>query len=181
MKEFKFEGSWSKFIVEDMDSEFASKSDTIKYAQNLADQLENDLGVRVAPDRPDGYNDHVVIYPSKKPGDQLYRGSDRMTQRIRVKYDDGLKLIAIVGYTRSMDLIGEPYNGTSMAGQGIWMPEGGKGVPVTMEDLKVYIIQLMRGLEGESKAQADFYKDNKGYYKQDGRIGVGLSSQPRKR
>jgi hypothetical protein len=25
--------------------------------------------------------------------------------------------------------------------------------------LKVYIIQLQRGLEGEAKAQADFYKD----------------------
>ena len=56
-----------------------------------------------------------------------------------------------------MDLIGEPYNGTRMAGQGIWMPSGGK--PITMEDLKVYIIQLKRGLEGESQAQADFYKD----------------------
>jgi len=148
--------------------------------QTLIDQLENELNVKVKRDRPDGYNDAVVIYPSKKPGDQVY-SSERMTQRIRVKYDDGLKLIAIVGYERSMDLIGEPYNGTSMAGQGIWMPEGGKGVPVTMEDLKVYIIQLRRGLEGESKAQADFYKDNKGYYKQDGRIGVGLSSQPRQR
>ena len=52
---------------------------------------------------------------------------------------------------------------------------------VDYDDLKVYIIQLMRGLEGEAKAQADFYKDNKGYYKQDGRIGVGLSSQPRQR
>ena len=171
---------WRQFIIEDMDSEVMSKSQKAKYAQELADELENDLGVRVVPDRPDGFNDAVVIYPSKKPGDQVY-SSDRMAQRIRVKYDDGLKLIAIAGYERSMDLIGEPYNGTSMAGQGIWMPEGGKGVPVTMEDLKVYIIQLMRGLESESKAQADFYKDNKGYYKQDGRIGVGLSSQPRQR
>jgi len=44
-----------------------------------------------------------------------------------------------------------------MANQGIWMPRGGK--PITMKDLKVYIIQLQRGLEGEAKAQADFYKD----------------------
>ena len=168
MKEFEFEGNWRKFVIEE------------NKAQTLSDQLENELNVRVAPDRPDGYNDHVVIYPSKKPGDQLYR-SDRMAQRIRVKYDGGLKLIAIVGYTRSMDLIGEPYSGTSMAGQGIWMPEGGKGVPLTMDDLKVYILQMKRGLEAESQAQADFYKDNKGYYKQDGRIGVGLSSQPRQR
>jgi hypothetical protein len=80
-----------------------------------------------------------------------------MAQRIFVKYDGGLKLVAITGYDRSMDLIGEPYNGTSMANQGIWMPRGGK--PITMKDLKVYIIQLQRGLEGEAKAQADFYKD----------------------
>ena len=82
-----------------------------------------------------------------------------MAQRIGLRYDGGLLLKSIVGYKRSMDLIGEPYNSTSMAGQGYWMPEGGKGVPVTMEDLKVYIIQLVRGLEGEAKAQADFYKD----------------------
>jgi len=147
-------------------------------AQNLADQLENELNVKVAPDRPDGFNDHVVIYPNKSPGDQVY-SSDRMAQRIRVKYDGGLKLIAIVGYERSMDLIGEPYNGTSMAMQGIWMPEGGRGIPLSMDALKIYVLQMKRGLEGEAQAQADFYKDNKGYYKQDGRIGVGLSSQPR--
>ncbi len=146
--------------------------------QTLIDQLENELNVKVKRDRDDGYNDDVVIYPNKQPGDQVY-SSDRMAQRIRVKYDNGLKLVAIVGYERSMDLIGEPYNGTSMAMQGIWMPEGGAGIPLSMDALKIYILQMKRGLEGESKAQADFYKDNKGYYKQDGRIGVGLSSQPR--
>ena len=124
--------------------------------QTLIDQLENELNVKVKRDRPDGYNDAVVIYPSKKPGDQVY-SSDRMAQRIGLRYDGGLLLKSIVGYKRSMDLIGEPYNGTRMAGQGIWMPSGGK--PITMKDLKVYIIQLKRGLEGESQAQADFYKD----------------------
>ena len=146
-------------------------------AQNLADQLENELNVKVQPDR-DTESGKAVIYPNKSPGDQVY-SSDRMAQRITVKYDEGLKLVAIIGYERSMDLIGEPYNGTSMAMQGIWMPEGGAGVPLSMDALKIYVLQMKRGLEGESKAQADFYKDNKGYYKQDGRIGVGLSSQPR--
>jgi hypothetical protein len=146
-------------------------------SQTLADQLENELNVKVQPDR-DIESGKAVIYPNKSPGDQVY-SSERMTQRITVKYDGGLKLVSIVGYERSMDLIGEPYNGTSMAMQGIWMPEGGKGIPLSMDALKIYVLQMKRGLEGESKAQADFYRDNKGYYKQDGRIGVGLSSQPR--
>lgn len=146
-------------------------------SQTLADQLENELNVKVQPDR-NIESGKAVIYPNKSPGDQVY-SSERMTQRITVKYDGGLKLVSIVGYERSMDLIGEPYNGTSMAMQGIWMPEGGKGIPLSMDALKIYVLQMKRGLEGESKAQADFYRDNKGYYKQDGRIGVGLSSQPR--
>ena len=146
-------------------------------AQTLADQLENELNVKVKPDR-DNDTGKVVIYPNKSPGDQVY-SSDRMAQRITVKYDGGLKLESIVGYDRSMDLIGEPYSGTSMAMQGIWMPEGGRGIPLSMDALKIYVLQMKRGLEGEAQAQADFYKDNKGYYKQDGRIGVGLSSQPR--
>lgn len=146
-------------------------------AQTLADQLENELNVKVKPGRDNDSGD-VTVYPNRKPGDQVY-SSDRMSQRIGLKYDDGLLLRSIVGYERSMDLIGEPYNGTSMAGQGIWMPEGGQGVSITMDDLKIYVLQMKRGLEAESKSQADFYKDNKGYYKQDGRIGVGLSSQPR--
>lgn len=140
MKEFEFEGSWRQFVIKEN-------------SQTLADQLENELGVLVKPDR---FEDGVDIYPNNKPGDKIYSGN-RMAQRIYVKYDGGLKLIAITGYERSMDLIGEPYNGTSMAGQGIWMPRGGK--PITMEDLKTYIIQLQRGLEGEAKAQSDFYKD----------------------
>tara|TARA_Y100000385_G_scaffold3346_1_gene3660 strand:+ start:84 stop:572 length:489 start_codon:yes stop_codon:yes gene_type:complete len=146
-------------------------------AQTLADQLENELNVKVKPDR-DNDTGKVVIYPNKSPGDQVY-SSDRMAQRITVKYDGGLELVSIVGYDRSMDLIGEPYSGTSMAMQGIWMPEGGRGIPLSMDALKIYVLQMKRGLEGEAQAQADFYKDNKGYYKQDGRIGVGLSSQPR--
>jgi len=146
-------------------------------SQTLADQLENELNVKVKPDR-DNDMGKVVIYPNKSPGDQVY-SSDRMAQRITVKYDGGLKLVSIVGYDRSMDLIGEPYSGTSMAMQGIWMPEGGRGIPLSMDALKIYVLQMKRGLEGEAQAQADFYKDNKGYYKQDGRIGVGLSSQPR--
>ena len=140
MKEFEFESSWRQFIIKEN-------------SQTLADQLESELGVLVKPDR---FEDGVDIYPNNKPGDKIYSGN-RMAQRIYVKYDDGLKLVAITGYNRSMDLIGEPYNGTSMANQGIWMPRGGK--PITMKDLKVYIIQLQRGLEGEAKAQADFYRD----------------------
>lgn len=140
MKEFEFEGSWRQFVIKEN-------------SQTLADQLENELGVLVKPDR---FEDGVDIYPNNKPGDEIFSGN-RMAQRIFVKYDGGLKLVAITGYDRSMDLIGEPYNGTSMANQGIWMPRGGK--PITMKDLKVYIIQLKRGLEGESQAQADFYKD----------------------
>ncbi len=140
MKEFEFESSWRQFVIKEN-------------SQTLADQLESELGVLVKPDR---FEDGVDIYPNNKPGDKIFSGN-RMAQRIYVKYDGGLKLIAITGYNRSMDLIGEPYNGTSMANQGIWMPRGGK--PITMEDLKVYIIQLQRGLESEAKAQGDFYKD----------------------
>ena len=140
MKEFEFESSWRQFVIKEN-------------SQTLADQLESELGVLVKPDR---FDNGVDIYPNKSPGDQVY-SSDRMAQRIGLRYDGGLLLQSIVGYKRSMDLIGEPYNGTRMAGQGIWMPSGGK--PITMEDLKVYIIQLKRGLEGESQAQADFYKD----------------------
>ena len=140
MKEFEFESSWRQFVIKEN-------------SQTLADQLESELGVLVKPDR---FDNGVDIYPNKSPGDQVY-SSDRMAQRIGLRYDGGLLLQSIIGYERSMDLIGEPYNGTRMAGQGIWMPSGGK--PITMEDLKVYIIQLKRGLEGESQAQADFYKD----------------------
>ena len=140
MKEFEFESSWRQFVIKEN-------------SQTLADQLESELGVLVKPDR---FDNGVDIYPNKSPGDQVY-SSDRMAQRIGLRYDGGLLLKSIVGYKGSMDLIGEPYNGTRMAGQGIWMPSGGK--PITMEDLKVYIIQLKRGLEGESQAQADFYKD----------------------
>lgn len=140
MKEFEFESSWRQFVIKEN-------------SQTLADQLESELGVLVKPDR---FDNGVDIYPNKSPGDQVY-SSDRMAQRIGLRYDGGLLLRSIVGYERSMDLIGEPYNGTRMAGQGIWMPSGGK--PITMEDLKVYIIQLKRGLEGESQAQADFYRD----------------------
>jgi len=140
MKEFEFESSWRQFVIKEN-------------SQTLADQLESELGVLVKPDR---FDNGVDIYPNKSPGDQVY-SSDRMAQRIGLRYDGGLLLRSIVGYKRSMDLIGEPYNSTRMAGQGIWMPSGGK--PITMEDLKVYIIQLKRGLEGESQAQADFYKD----------------------
>ncbi len=140
MKEFEFESSWRQFVIKEN-------------SQTLADQLESELGVLVKPDR---FEDGVDIYPNNKPGDKIFSGN-RMAQRIYVKYDGGLKLVAITGYNRSMDLIGEPYNGTSMANQGIWMPRGGK--PITMEDLKVYIIQLQRGLESEAKAQGDFYKD----------------------
>ena len=140
MKEFEFESSWRQFVIKEN-------------SQTLADQLESELGVLVKPDR---FDNGVDIYPNKSLGDQVY-SSDRMAQRIGLRYDGGLLLRSIVGYKRSMDLIGEPYNGTRMAGQGIWMPSGGK--PITMEDLKVYIIQLKRGLEGESQAQADFYKD----------------------
>jgi len=145
MKEFEFESSWRQFLIEGG-------------SQTLADQLESELGVKV---QPAGYNpkdDTVTIYPDSKPGDKIY-SSDRMAQTITVKYDGGLKLKSIKGYTKSLDLIGEPYSGTRMAGQGIWMPEGGDGVPVKMDDLKVYVIQLRRGLEAESKAQRDFYKD----------------------
>ncbi len=140
MKEFEFESSWRQFVIKEN-------------SQTLADQLESELGVLVKPDR---FEDGVDIYPNNKPGDKIFSGN-RMAQRIYVKYDGGLKLVAITGYNRSMDLIGEPYNGTSMANQGIWMPRGGK--PITMEDLKVYIIQLQRGLGSEAKAQGDFYKD----------------------
>jgi len=140
MKEFEFESSWRQFVIKEN-------------SQTLADQLESELGVLVKPDR---FDNGVDIYPNKSPGDQVY-SSDRMAQRIGLRYDGGLLLKSIVGYKRSMDLIGEPYNGTRMAGQGIWMPSGGK--PITMKDLKVYIIQLKRGLEDESQAQADFYKD----------------------
>ena len=167
MKEFKFEGSWRQFLTEG-DS------------QTLADQLESELGVKAQPASYNPNDDTVVIYPDKKPGDEVY-SSDRMAQTITVKYDGGLKLKSIKGYQRSLDLIDVPYESTSMAGQGIWMPSGGSGISIKMNDLKVYIIQLRRGLEGESKAQRDFYTSNKGYYKQDGRIGVGLSSQPRQR
>ena len=129
MKEFEFESSWRQFVIKEN-------------SQTLADQLESELGVLVKPDR---FDNGVDIYPNKSPGDQVY-SSDRMAQRIGLRYDGGLLLRSIVGYKRSMDLIGEPYNSTRMAGQGIWMPSGGK--PITMEDLKVYIIQLKRGLAG---------------------------------
>ena len=49
-------------------------------SQTLADQLENELNVKVKPDR-DNDMGKVVIYPNKSPGDQVY-SSDRMAQRI---------------------------------------------------------------------------------------------------
>lgn len=135
---------WRQFIVEG-DS------------QTLADQLENELNVKVQPDR-DNDSGEVTIYPNNSPGDQVY-SSNRMSQRINLRYDGGLLLQSIIGYDRSMDLIGEPYTGTSMAMQGIWMPKGGQGTPITMDDLKIYVLQMKRGLESEAKAQADFYKN----------------------
>jgi len=138
-----------------IDTDFGdlSEEEGVVNIGELASELEGQLGVKVKPDR---FGNGVDIYPNNKPGDEIYSGN-RMAQRIYVKYDGGLKLVAITGYDRSMDLIGEPYNGTSMANQGIWMPRVGK--PITMEDLKVYIIQLQRGLESEAKAQSDFYRD----------------------
>lgn len=145
MKEFEFEGSWRRFLIEG-DS------------QTLAAQLENELGVKAQPASYDPDNNRVTIYPNSKPGDTIY-STDVMAQTISVKYTDGLKLTAIKGYTKSLDLIGEPYNRTKYAGQGIWMITGKDGMPVTINELKKYITQLQRGAEAESKAYHDFYKD----------------------
>jgi type II secretory pathway component GspD/PulD (secretin) len=142
MKEFQFEGEWRRFLTEG-DS------------QTLADQLENELGVKVQPASYDPDNNRVTIYPGSKPGDTIY-SADPMAQTISVKYTNGLKLTAIKGYTKSLDLIGKPYNRTRYAGQGIWMESD---MPVTINELKKYITQLQRGAEAESKAYHDFYKD----------------------
>ena len=177
MKEFEFEGNWRKFVVGDeiLNEQRAQRS------LPVAKQLEKDLDVLVTPANYNPNDDKVIVYPNRKPGEENRVG--RTSQRITLQMfgDAQLRLISIFGYERGLDLIGEPYSRTSMAGFGSWMPESSNRPEVDYDDLKVYIIQLVRGLEGEAKAQADFYKDNKGYYKQDGRIGVGLSSQPRQR
>jgi hypothetical protein len=145
MKEFEFEGGWRRFLTEG-DS------------QTLADQLENELGVKAQPASYDPDNNKVTIYPESKPGDTIY-STNVMAQTISVKYTDGLRLTAIKGYTKSLDIIGEPYNRTKYAGQGIWMITGRDGMPITVNELKKYITQLQRGAEAEKKAYHDFYKD----------------------
>ena len=150
MKEFQFEGKWRKFVVEGMPS-----SDEI--LQDIVNDLESKLGVLVLPADYNPNKNKVVIYTQSRPGDEKPYGD--MAQRITVSYDDEgeIELDAIIGYNRSMDRIGKPYNRTRMAGQGIWMPIGGE--LVTINDLKYYVKQLQLGHGEEAQAQADFYKD----------------------
>ena len=155
MKEFEFESNWRKFVVGDeiLNEQRAQRS------LPVAKQLEKDLGVLVTPANYNPNDDKVVIYPDRKPGEDRLIG--RTSQRITLQIfgDAQLRLVSIFGQTRSLDLIGEPYSGTSMVGFGSWMPESSNRPEVNYDDLKVYIIQLRRGLEAEAKAQADFYKN----------------------
>ena len=150
MKEFQFEGKWRKFVVEGMPS-------SEEILQDIVNDLESKLGVLVLPADYNPNKNKVVIYTQSRPGDKKPYGD--MAQRITVSYDDEgeIELNAIIGYSRSMDRIGKPYNRTRMAGQGIWMPSGGE--LVTINDLKYYVKQLQLGHGEEAQAQADFYKD----------------------
>lgn len=147
MKEFQFEGKWRKFVIEEALSETA------------AAKLENELGVLVKPADYNPDDNKVDIYPDIKPGED--NRVDRTSQYIAVQVGGPgeFKLIAIKGYKRSLDLIGMPYGSTRLAGFGIVMPESTKRPTVGFNDLKAYIIQLRRGLEGEAEAQRDFYKN----------------------
>lgn len=150
MKEFQFEGKWRKFVVEGMPS-------SEEILQDIVNDLESKLGVLVLPADYNPNKNKVVIYTQSRPGDEKPFGD--MAQRITVSYDDEgeIELNAIIGYSRSMDRIGKPYNRTRMARQGIWMPSGGE--LVTINDLKYYVKQLQLGHGEEAQAQADFYKD----------------------
>ena len=150
MKEFQFEGKWRKFVVEGMPS-------SEEVLQDIVNDLESKLGVLVLPADYNPNKNKVVIYTQSRPGDGKPFGN--MAQRITVSYNDEgeIELNAIIGYSRSMDRIGKPYNRTRMAGQGIWMPSGGE--LVTINDLKYYVKQLQLGHGEEAQAQADFYKD----------------------
>jgi len=150
MKEFQFEGKWRKFVVEGMPS-------SEEILQDIVNDLESKLGVLVLPADYNPNKNKVVIYTQSRPGDKKPYGD--MAQRITVSYDDEgeIELNAIIGYSRSMDRIGKPYNRTRMARQGIWMPSGGE--LVTINDLKYYVKQLQLGHGEEAQAQADFYKD----------------------
>jgi len=150
MKEFQFEGKWRKFVVEGMPS-------SEEILQDIVNELEAGLNVLVLPADINPKKNKVVIYPSSQPGGEKPYGP--IAQRIVVFYNNEgeIELEAIVGYSRSMDRIGKPYNRTRMAGQGIWMPSGGE--LVTINDLKYYVKQLQLGHGEEAQAQADFYKD----------------------
>ena len=130
--------------------------------QDIINELEAGLNVLVLPADINPKKNKVVIYPSSQPGGGKPYGP--MAQRIVVSYNNEgeIELEAIVGYSRSFDRIG-PIDGveagkTRYAGQKIWMASGGNPL-VSIKTLKYYVEQLQRGLEGESQAQADFYKD----------------------
>lgn len=146
MKKFEFEGTWRKFLTEGQ-SDFVAK------------EMEKDLGVLVKPASYNPNDDKVTIYPDRKPGDDRF--IDKTSQYITLQLDkeEGTELVAIYGQTRGLDLIGEPYSRTGLAGFGIWMPSESQRPEVDYDDIKVYIIQLRRGLEAEAEAQRDFYKN----------------------
>ena len=148
MEEFEFEGTWRKFVHENM---MASEM------KELISQLEGQLGVKVAPNR---YDDNgIVIYPDKKPEDVVY-SSSRNTQNIGLVFEDGvLRLKSIFGYERGFDKLPFPPGRSSMAGFAIHMPPENSRPKVSLDDIQMLIDQLSGGLEREAKAQADFYKD----------------------
>ena len=155
MKEFEFEGKWRKFV----DSGEILNEQRAQRSLPVAKQLEKDLGVLVTPANFNPNDDKVIIYPDRKPGEgsRVGRTSQRIT--LQIFGDAQLRLISIFGHEKSLDLIGEPYGRASMVGFGSWMPESSNRPEVEYDDLKVYIIQLRRGLEAEAEAQRGFYKN----------------------
>ena len=151
MNEFKFEGKWRKFVVEGAIE--GGQSDFV------AKEMEKDLGVLVTPASYNPNDDKVVIYPDLKPGEgnRVGRTSQRIT--LQLNKEEGTELVSIFGQNRGLDLIGEPYGSTQLAGFGIWMPSENRRPEVDYDEIKTYIIQLRRGLEAEAKAQRDFYKN----------------------
>ena len=147
------------------------------FIEDLIAKIESKYGVLALPDKKK--DDQVIIYPDKDPGEGNL--VTRTSQYITVKdigLGGGVNLINVFGMEEGLDNTGLDYGKTSQSGFGIYLPSYPPSVG--WDKLNTIITSLQQGLKGVAKSQADFYSKNKGYYKQDGRIGVGLSSQPRK-
>jgi len=159
----EFIGKWRKFMVEGWENELnENMPSSEEILQDIVNELEAGLNVLVLPADINPKKNKVVIYPSSQPGGEKPYGP--MAQRIVVSYNNEgeIELEAIVGYSRSFDRIG-PIDGveagkTRYVGQKIWMASGSNPL-VSIKTLKYYVEQLQQGLESESQAQADFYKD----------------------